>query len=194
MVPKRHSGQPQQVTSASNSSRVPTGLYARTRLSRILWPFWPTFSKLESFFVADEIAEREISRPVYVTGIARAGTTTEYPFGDEISYLQAHFSDTRKQEQPVEVDGALVITNRLGLKHVIGNVSEWVEDAWFDSFAGAASDQRARTGAADAARVVRGGSFIDRAPDLRSAARTALAPDSRVPHTGFRVARDMHKN
>ncbi|NNF17712.1 MAG: formylglycine-generating enzyme family protein [Gammaproteobacteria bacterium] len=122
---------------------------------------------------------------------ARAGTMTDYPFGDEISYLQAHFSDTRKQDQPVAVDGALVIANKLGLKHIVGNVSEWVEDAWFDNYSGAPGDQSARLGRTDLARVVRGGSFVDRAPDLRSAARTALAPDSRVEHAGFRVAREM---
>ncbi|MEM6938266.1 MAG: sulfotransferase, partial [Pseudomonadota bacterium] len=63
------------MSSTGDSAGVPSGLYLRTRISRLLNPFWPTFSRLESFFVGDELAGQEIDRPVYVTGIARAGTT-----------------------------------------------------------------------------------------------------------------------
>jgi formylglycine-generating enzyme required for sulfatase activity len=62
---------------------------------------------------------------------------------------------------------------------------EWTGD-WYGPYpAGAATDP---TGpAAGTARVQRGGGWMDRsALDLRSAARGSLAPDSKLPDTGFR--------
>ena len=49
-----------------------------------------------------------------------------------------------------------------GVYDMIGNVWEWVEDCWHDSYRGAPTDGSAwTTGGADCRRVVRGGSWVD---------------------------------
>ena len=49
--------------------------------------------------------------------------------------------------------------NSFGLYDMYGNVSEWAEDCWNDSYAGAPSDGRARRQGNCSQRVVRGGSW-----------------------------------
>ena len=69
-----------------------------------------------------------------------------------------------------------------------GNVWEWVEDCLNDSYAGAPSDGSAwRSG--DCIRVLRGGSWVSRPRDLRSADRIWLTTGFRFDELGFRVAR-----
>jgi formylglycine-generating enzyme required for sulfatase activity len=72
-----------------------------------------------------------------------------------------------------------------------GNVQEWVQDCYQDSTtrtrpAMAGRSRRPACGQ----RVVRGGGYASVADSLRSTARGKLAPDSRLDHVGFRVARD----
>ncbi len=122
---------------------------------------------------------------------ARAGSQTDYPFGDEISFLQARFSDSKRRAQPVIVDGALIISNKLGLKHVVGNASEWVADAWRENYTDTVGGQAPYDGTASSKRVVRGGSYQDRASDLRSSARASEASSGRFVYVGFRVAREF---
>ncbi|MFK8016443.1 MAG: SUMF1/EgtB/PvdO family nonheme iron enzyme, partial [Gammaproteobacteria bacterium] len=121
---------------------------------------------------------------------ARANTTSKYPFGDEVSYLQAHFSETDRKQEPIAVDGELVVANGFGLKHIVGNAAEWTADAWHDDYSSAPTDGTARTqGGSD--RVVRGGSYRDRAPALRSAARDKLDANQSAPYVGFRLVREI---
>ena len=49
--------------------------------------------------------------------------------------------------------------NSFGLYDMHGNVWEWVEDCWNDSYAGAPSDGRAWTSGDCSRRVIRGGSW-----------------------------------
>ena len=62
--------------------------------------------------------------------------------------------------------------NGFGLHDVSGNVWEWVEDCWHDSYRGAPSDGSARTSGGDCGkRVLRGGSWLSTPRLLRSAYR-----------------------
>ena len=80
--------------------------------------------------------------------------------------------------------------NRFGLYDTLGNVWEWVEDCWHDSYRGAPADGSAWTiGVECGRRVHRGGDWLLRSRYARSASRVGLPSDDRASVLGFRVAR-----
>lgn len=80
--------------------------------------------------------------------------------------------------------------NAWGLHDMSGNVYEWVQDWYHDSYRGAPTDGSAWTsGGRQDARVVRGGSWFNFARDTRAAFRFIGSPDVRLSYFGFRVAR-----
>jgi len=70
-----------------------------------------------------------------------------------------------------------------------GNVDEWVEDWYHDSYSGAPTDGTAWTSGGGSHRVYRGGSWISSATHVRVANRGRAPPSSRDSHLGFRLAR-----
>jgi len=122
---------------------------------------------------------------------ARAGTSTRYPFGDDITPVAARSSVNGPVDSPLASSDRSVNSNAFRLLHMIGNLREWVADDWYSGYAGAPTDGTARLGAEDNPRVVRGGAYFDGALQLRSAARASLRRDTRDRFTGFRVVRDL---
>jgi len=119
---------------------------------------------------------------------ARAGTTSEYPFGDEILITNAVFSDKKQLSAPLPKTDRSINRNKFRLYHMVGNVREWVADTWHEDYSGGSDDGRARTGTGKQF-VVRGGSYADTANALRSAARKMLS--SADNYTGFRVLQEL---
>ena len=72
-----------------------------------------------------------------------------------------------------------------------GNVAEWVEDCFAENYNEARADGAAWTKGNCGRRVLRGGSFLDRAAALRSASRNSAALDKTERTIGFRVARTL---
>ena len=130
---------------------------------------------------------------------ARAGTTGPFHFGSTISTDQANYNgnDTygsgrrglfRKKTVPVGSFPA----NGFGLHDMHGNVSEWVEDCWHDSYLGTPSDGSAwTTGGECSKRVLRGGSWYFLPRILRSAVRYWNSTGDRYDGIGFRVSRTL---
>jgi formylglycine-generating enzyme required for sulfatase activity len=125
---------------------------------------------------------------------ARAGTETNFPWGDDIKLDGKAMANCggcgsqwdRKQTAPVGSFAA----NAFGLYDMIGNVWEWTEDCWNDSYEGAPANGSAWTSPCNS-RVVRGGSWnLDGVP-VRSAIRGGVSSDNRVFNLGFRVARTL---
>ena len=129
---------------------------------------------------------------------ARAATKTPYSTGNCIDTAKANYDgnydwgDCPKtglyREQTVEV-GSLP-ANPWGLHEVHGNVYEWVQDCWNDSYQGAPADGSAWEAGDCARRVLRGGSWDGKPGNLRSAFRDGNEPDWRHSNVGFRVAQD----
>jgi formylglycine-generating enzyme required for sulfatase activity len=120
---------------------------------------------------------------------ARAGTKTEYPFGDEILITNAVFSDRKELSAPLPKSDRSINRNKFRLYHIVGNVREWVADTWHDSYSGAPDDGSARIDSGINEYVVRGGSYTDSADALRSGARDKSS--SADNHTGFRVMQEL---
>src|SRR5512132_3894094 len=123
---------------------------------------------------------------------ARAGTTARYAFGDAITRKDANYSES-KLGKTTEV-GAYP-PNAWGLHDMHGNVWEWVEDVWHDSYQGAPSNGTAWIDSegenSSRNRVNRGGAWNNNPDGLRSAKRGGIEPDFRVHDSGFRVARTL---
>lgn len=81
--------------------------------------------------------------------------------------------------------------NPLGLFDMDGNVSEWVEDCWHDTYIRAPRDSRAWVNPGCERRVVRGGSWGSDPDQVRSAFRLSALATTRSGRVGFRVARDL---
>ena len=116
----------------------------------------------------------------------RAGTTTQYHFGDTLTSELANY-DTN-QTTPVGTYPA----NKFGLYGMHGNVWEWCQDHRHKNYKGAPTDGSAwdDQGENDS-RVLRGGSWFDSPWYCRSASRDYFHPDDRCDDIGFRVVVDV---
>lgn len=127
---------------------------------------------------------------------ARAGTTTLYSFGSSDSQLgdYAWHSGNSGQSDLARYYGTHPVgarkPNGFGLYDMHGNVSEWVEDCWAESYnEGQPSDGSAYQGPDGFCfRVTRGGSWADLGDRLESAFRIAVHPEYHHGYIGFRVA------
>ena len=136
-------------------------------------------------------AERE-----YAT---RAGTTAPFWWGASVTPDKANYNGTyvysgggkkgEYREKTVPVKS--FESNAWGLHQVHGNVREWVEDCWHDSYTGAPADGSAWTNESCGGRVLRGGSWRSHPQFLRSAYRSSMTSDSRSNVAGCRVARTL---
>ena len=134
---------------------------------------------------------------------ARGGTQTAYSWGGNVGTNRANCTHydwevTCGDEWDYTAPVGSFAPNAFGLYDMHGNVWEWVEDCWHDSYEGAPLDGSAWTshdcdsGAPTLAdRVLRGGGFGSEPWELRSAYRREGGASSRVASWGFRVARTL---
>ena len=124
---------------------------------------------------------------------ARAGTTTQYSWGDDIGRNRANCDGCGSEwdDEKTAPVGSFAV-NPFGLYDMHGNVWEWVEDCWHDNYEGAPSDGSAwTTGCDESLAVLRGGSWFDRPRSLRSAYRSG--PGRRfADFGGFRLVQDLN--
>jgi formylglycine-generating enzyme required for sulfatase activity len=117
----------------------------------------------------------------------RAGTTTDYSFGDDKSELGEYawyYANSGGSTHPV---GELK-PNAWGVYDMHGNVWEWCQD-WLAAY-GSENVVIDPTGPASGEhRVLRGGAFTNQPRFVRAAYRNTFLPDNRLNKYGFRLAR-----
>jgi formylglycine-generating enzyme required for sulfatase activity len=115
---------------------------------------------------------------------ARAGTTTKYFFGNK---AKSDFI-RMKGHGPTKVGS--YPPNPFGLYDMHGNVYEWVQDCWNDSYESAPKDGSPQTYGKCKTRVMRGGSWANYLRHMTSSYRNWIAAE-RDDYIGFRVARAL---
>ena len=113
----------------------------------------------------------------------RAGTTTPFCFGEALTPDLANYR--KSGTTPV----GMFPGNPWGLHDLHGNVWEWCEDDWHDSYNGAPTDGSAWLDEAcvKADRLLRGGSWHHFSGYCRSASRLDCPRVNRYDDVGFRV-------
>jgi len=112
-----------------------------------------------------------------------------YTVREEAEVLIASCDDGYAETAPVGSFRA----NAFGLRDVLGNVGEWVEDCPHGNYDGAPSDGSPWTIKGDCARrVVRGGAWLTGPRYMRSALRGGFEDTgTRIANMGFRIARTL---
>ncbi len=128
----------------------------------------------------------------------RAGSDTPFWWGATVTPAQANYDGTypchggpagQYREETVAV--RTFQPNPFGLYQTHGNVWEWVEDCWADTYQGAPTDGVARISGDRGRRVLRGGSWSTDPWTLRSALRIWDTADDRFNDLGVRIARTL---
>lgn len=128
---------------------------------------------------------------------ARAGTTTPFSTGRNISPDQAQYDWTESyagsstRPRPDRTSSASsFLPNLFGLYQVHGNLGEWARDCYTDGLSGHRADGAPVELPGCSVRVLRGGSWEEPPANIRSAVRTGLTSGHRSDYVGFRVARE----
>jgi formylglycine-generating enzyme required for sulfatase activity len=128
--------------------------------------------------------------------VCRAGTSTPFYFGETITgdlasydasntYASEPKGKSRQQTTPVDS----FKPNAFGLYDMHGNVWEWCQDDWHDTYNGAPRDGSAWVNKNDnnSQKCLRGGSWVNNPGVCRSAYRLNTFRGNRSPSFGFRV-------
>jgi formylglycine-generating enzyme required for sulfatase activity len=117
---------------------------------------------------------------------ARAGTSTRYY--DSLPAI-AWFSDN-SGDGPQAVGGKA--PNGFGLHDMLGNVSEWVLDRYYNAYDDTSDpvNNVEEPLAGNATAVARGGSWVSDQDGVRVSRRLQMEPDAEEVHIGFRCAVD----
>jgi formylglycine-generating enzyme required for sulfatase activity len=128
---------------------------------------------------------------------ARAGSQTKYPWGNQIDCSDAshdggkgsvcYYKPEGRYNGPYPVGSYQ--SNKFGLYDTVGNVWEWVQD-WYDESYYDSSPKKDPPGPVRGFyRGLRGGSWSSFASSSRSTYRYSYSPDSSDFTLGFRLAR-----
>jgi len=138
----------------------------------------------------------------------RAGTKTAYFFGEDPARLKDYAWYAANSNKKYQKTGQKK-PNPWGLYDMLGNLSEWTMDQYSDKYFDSVKNNDPRTQPVSRyPRSIRGGSYMDDASSLRSAARNHSEPawnkrDPQVPKSrwwltdgmfvGFRIVRPLQQ-
>ncbi|WP_158588508.1 SUMF1/EgtB/PvdO family nonheme iron enzyme [Henriciella mobilis] len=111
---------------------------------------------------------------------ARGGTTTPYWWGSSFDRSIAPTGAPKP--------ASALAPNPFGLKGMLGNAREWVEDCYINTYANIPQDGRPQTNGDCSRRLLRGGSWEEDAGTHRAANRARSRQDTRDGTYSFRVA------
>lgn len=116
---------------------------------------------------------------------ARAGTTTQFYWGDKIdNRFVWYFGTSNYKTQPV----GLKNPNPFGLYDILGNVWEWVEDWFSNEYYQNSPIENPAGPSSGRFKVKRGGSEANLISHIKSHTRYRAHPDKRHHINGFRIS------
>ena len=116
---------------------------------------------------------------------ARGGTSTRHY--NTLSEIAWYGDNSDERPHPV----AMKAPNAFGLYDMLGNVSEWVLDRYYNAYDDSSDPMDVEEPlAGNALGTARGGSWISESAGVRASRRLAAEPDAAEPHIGFRCAID----
>ncbi|MBI5243582.1 MAG: formylglycine-generating enzyme family protein [Elusimicrobia bacterium] len=122
-----------------------------------------------------------------------AGKDRKYPWGDGDATCERAVISGCSSGKAEPVCSKPRGNTQQGLCDMAGNVWEWVQDWYHNSYNGAPSDGSAWESPTGSFRVNRGGSWSHDAGDARAADRNNIAPGSRNVILGFRPSRSSSR-
>src|ERR1051325_11287588 len=128
----------------------------------------------------------------------RARSETSFAWGEdlEIPRIKDVVNYDRRPPRSTTDLSLPTFVNEFGLRHMHGQVWEWVQDCYTHQLSDAPKDGRAYVGMDrllglyEYPRVVRGGSWTSPVRKIRSASRSKHLPDHHHHNVGFRVVMD----
>jgi formylglycine-generating enzyme required for sulfatase activity len=170
--------------------------FAQTASHPVVCVNWSDAKAFTDWMSARMNAEYRLPTEAEREYFTRAGSATAFWWGNEIEPGRAAYdwsavlgnsprAEPKRGTHPVNAFSP----NPWGLYQVHGNVSEWVEDCWNNSYRGAPVDGSAWNAGDCKRRVLRGGSWGYAPKDLRSAYREGATLSNRNFNFGFRVVR-----
>jgi formylglycine-generating enzyme required for sulfatase activity len=143
---------------------------------------------IEKLYKIDPVAEYKLPSEAEWEYACRANTRTRFCSGNrEIDLVRVGWfsGNSHNKTHPV---GSLE-PNLWGLYDMHGNVWEWCEDWYHDSYKGAPQTGKAWETGEGTYRVMRGGSWYSYGGYCRSASRDWYKPETRNGYVGFRLVR-----
>jgi formylglycine-generating enzyme required for sulfatase activity len=163
-----------------------------------------TFAQAKEFAQAlgqlDPAAEYRLPTEAEFEYAARAGTTTQYYWGDPFDPKYIYFGEpgSNNPRYPSIVQScpygwltpADYCANPWGLMHMLGNAWQWVADVYVPSYVNAPTDGNvAVENSGYTERAVRGGSWSTYPEDAGCASRNHADPETSTATVGFRLVR-----
>ena len=131
---------------------------------------------------ADELPWQAAADACANANVADRTAAQRYPGWTAYDCVDAHV-----QSAPVGSFAA----NPFGLHDLFGNVFEWTQDCWSESYQGAPSDGSARHEGDCSKHETRGGSWFTAPANIRAAYRNRFESGHRSNTVGFRVLREI---